>query len=127
MAQAAGRIWPRQQRRIAAAKGISAKAAAAQALIAGADGLELAVLREELPPLLEDEGVPTDWLDTAFAAKIPAAAGALTNRDMLAKGYAVVRYNHEKVKKAINSGLAAPVLVDPGSISDRPYVNPTGG
>jgi hypothetical protein len=126
MAQAAGRIWPRQQRRIAAAKGISAKAAAAQALIAGADGPELAVLREELPSLLEDEGVPTDWLDTAFA-KIPAAAGALANRDMLAKGYAVVRYNHEKLKKAINSGLAAPVLVDPGSISDRPYVNPTGG
>jgi transposase len=70
---AAARIWSRVRDRLEKAKTTAQKASVAKDLIAGADGLTLGTLQEELPFWLKTEGVPTDWLPAAFAARIPEA------------------------------------------------------
>ncbi len=122
---AAQRIWARAQRRLDSAKGAAEKAALAQDLIAGADGLTLGTLREELPDYLASEGVPTgDWLDGAFAQRIPDAADAVADATRLAKAHAVLLRNHQSLTRAFAKDVDAPPLLDPSQVSPTPY---TGG
>ena len=121
----AQRIWARAPIRLDAGKTVSQKASAAQDLIAGADGLTLGTLREELPSYLQDEGVPTDWLDAAFAARIPGAADAVANATKLTKQHAVILRNHQALSRAMAQDTDVPPLLDPANVSDQPYQNPT--
>jgi hypothetical protein len=122
--QGAACIWARAQRRLDSAKGVSEKAGVAQDLISGAEGLALGTLQEELPEYLASEGVPTDWLDNAFAARIPDAAAALAEANRLAKAHAILAHNHSSLTRAIDRDLAAPQLLDPTQAAAEPY---TGG
>jgi hypothetical protein len=122
----AQRIWARTQRRLDAAKGVAQKAAVAQDLISGAEGLTLGTLREELPDYLESEGVPTSWLPAAFAARVPDAADAVADATRLAKAQAVLLHNHNALTKAFAKDVDAPPLLDPAIATTQAYSNPTG-
>jgi len=119
-------IWERTKDRIDKAKTKAEKAAVARGLIPGADGLTRAVYQQELPFLLETEGVPTDWLPAAFAASDPEAAEAVAKANRVQKHQAVLLANHQKIMRAFHQNTAVPPLLDPASISDLPYQNPTG-
>ena len=116
--QAATRIWARARHRVDAAKSVAEKVTAAQAMIAGAEGLTLAVYREELPDYLEDEGVPTDsWLDAAFAARVPGGSEAVAAATKLERAHAVLLKNHQSLTKAIARDTDPPPLLDPSRLS----------
>lgn len=131
---AATRIWARLKDRLDKAKSLSNKVAVAQGLIAGADGLELATLREELPFYLQTEAneagvqVPavTDWIPAAFASRIPTASAAVNNATLMTKQHTVLQANHQKLMRAMQSDTAVPQLLDPSQVTAAPYANPTG-
>jgi hypothetical protein len=120
-------IWARAKDRFDKAKSIAQKATIAQDLIATANGLTLATYQAELPFYLQTEGVPTDWLPAAFAARTPEAADAVATANRLQKSSAVLQANHQKLFRAFRQNTDVPPLLDPASVSDQPYVNPTGG
>jgi hypothetical protein len=122
----AQRIWPRLSRRLDNANGVPQKAALARDLINNADGLTLATLREELPDYLKAAGVPTDWLPGALAARIPAAADAVTNGTKLARAHAILQRNHQALTRAIDKDTEVPPLLDPTQVNATPYTNETG-
>ena len=124
--EAARRIWDRAKDRLDKAKTLAQKISVAQELIAGATGLTLGTYQEELPFFLKTEGVPTEWLAAAFAAEIPEAADAVASANRLQKSHAVLQANHQKLTRAMRQDTDVPPLLDPSSISDQPYSNPTG-
>jgi hypothetical protein len=118
---AATRIWARVKDRLDRAKTVSDKVAVAQDLIAHADGLELATLRDELPFYLTTEArnagaqLPsvTDWIESAVAGRIPAASAAVAKAATLAKQHDVLLANHLKLRRAMEHDVAVPELLDP--------------
>ncbi len=122
----AQRIWARAQRRLDAAKTVSEKASLAQNLIAGAEGLTLGTLQEELPDYLESAGVPTSWLPGALAARIPGASDAVATATKLAKAQAILLKNHQSLTSVMAKDVNVPPLLDATNVSPEPYSNPTG-
>jgi hypothetical protein len=123
----AQRIWTRLRQRLDAAKSPAEKAAAVQDLVAGAEGLTLGTLQEELPDYLQAAGAPTGWLHAAFAARLPEAADAAAEGAKLTKAHAVLQHNHQALTRAIWKDVDVPSLMDPTQVDAAPYVNPTGG
>lgn len=119
-------IWARAKDRLDKAKTVAQKAAIAQDLIAGADGLTLATYQAELPFYAKTEGIPSDWMPAAFAARIEGGADAVANANKLAKQHAILLRNHQALTRAMSQNTDVPRLLDPATVSDQPYSNPTG-
>ncbi len=128
---AARRIWERTKPQLDAATGIPAKVAVAQAVIAGAQGLELATLQEELPAYFRtqklpgDQPVPMDWLTPALADRIPGLDEVRAESALKAKQLAVLAQNHAALTRTIANDNPPPPIYSPYSpaITAEPYRN----
>lgn len=116
---AARRIWERSRYQLDAAGDVPAKVDVAQRLLANAQGLELATLKEEVPAyfaafkLAGGKPVPTDWITDALAARVPGNNDARAEAALRAKRVAVLNANHNSLARAFAAGTPAPPLLDP--------------
>jgi hypothetical protein len=118
----ASRIWARAKDRLDKAKTQSQKVTVARQLIAGAEGLTLAVYQDELPFYAETEGMPGDWLPGALAARTPGGAELVSSATRLAKAHAILQHNHASLQRSMAKNVAPPTLLDPSTLAtDTPY------
>jgi hypothetical protein len=113
-----------------------AKAAdAARQMISNADPAEIPVLARELPDYFLSRNVPTDWLTSALASRVPGADEAQRQATLLAKHHAVLAQNDSNLRNAFAKDLNPPQLLDPYSplvtadtyTNGEPYDPRTGG
>jgi hypothetical protein len=127
----AQRDWARAKFTMDSIKDGSKAVAAARDLIASADESQLPVLAEELDSYLSARSLPTGWLTTALAQKIPGLDSAQADATLLARQHAVLAANHADLTKAFARDTAPPPLLDPyaPAINSKPYTNgePTFG
>lgn len=130
---AARRIWDRSRYQLDAADGVPAKVAVAQRLVANAQRLELATLKEELPAYFSavkqagGKAVPMDWLTDALASQVTGNDDARAEAALRAKRVAVLNVNHNNLTRAFAAGTPASPLLDPyaPSITADVYDNGT--
>jgi hypothetical protein len=118
----AQRYWARQQRTLDAIKDPAKLLAAAQELVANAEGSDVPVVAEELSEYLGSRGVAAGWIPAALATKIPGLADAQTEAILAHRQHAVLLQNDRHLRNAMAKDVAAPPLQDPGLVNALPYV-----
>lgn len=121
----ADRFWRRTERQLDAIKDSLKLATAAHDLVANAPDAELPVISEELESYLQSRNIPTDWLNTAIAQRIPGLDELRADAALKAKRRDVLAANNAALLKAFNNGTPPPELVDPYAAvtSAKPYSN----
>ena len=107
---AADRFWRRTERTLDSIKDGPKVVAAAQELIKSADDSQITTLAEEVGSYLASRGIPTNWLPTALASKVPGLDDAQAEATLKAKQLAVLAQNHAGLTRAIANDNPPPPL-----------------
>lgn len=118
---AAQRFWDRSRRSLDAIREPGKIVAAAQELIANADGDQVKTLTEELPSYLASRQVPAGWLPRVLASKIPGLEDAEADERVKARQLSLLTQNHYALTRAMEKDIAAPPLLDPSTATALPY------
>lgn len=93
----------------------------ARQIIANANDESLGVMVDQVPSYLESLGLPTEFIESEIAARVPALAAANSDLANAERDSAVCRHDISSVQRGIDSGIPVPVnvLVDPAAVEHR--------
>lgn len=122
---AAQSFWHRKERVLDSVTDKTKLVAAVQELIRSAPDDQIPTLTEELPDYLASRGIPSDWLSTALASKVPGLDDAQSEATLKNRQHAVLAQNHAALSRAIANDNPPPPLYSPYSaaITSEAYTN----